>query len=175
MLHTRSGTTKTKPVVITDYNKHMLGVDKVDQLTTYYHFLHRSVKWWRKTFFWLVEVVVVNAYVIHIERAKERREKPLTHMRFRQSIISSLSEPQRISCATAIRTRSSSHIHLERLRPGRHFLNKGTKRRDCVVCSDRSPEGTRHLTLFECQTCSDHPALCPSQCFEAYHTQRNYN
>ncbi len=42
---------KVKPVVVHDYNQHMLGVDKLDQLASYYSFLHKSVKWWRRVFF----------------------------------------------------------------------------------------------------------------------------
>jgi hypothetical protein len=37
--------------MIHDYNLFMIGVDKLDQLMSYYSFLHKSVKWWRKVFF----------------------------------------------------------------------------------------------------------------------------
>ncbi len=142
----------------------------MDQLATYYHFMHRSVKWWRKVFFWLLEVIIVNSYVIHCEVAKKKKEKPLTHMKYRQTIISILSEGQLSRSSPP--HRSTPH-RIERLRQVKHFLQKGRKRRDCVVCSDRS--GTRHLTLYECQTCQNHPALCPTTCFRLYHTQRHYN
>ena len=42
--HNRSGQMKLKPVIIRDYNQHMLGVDKLDQFASYYSFLHKSVK-----------------------------------------------------------------------------------------------------------------------------------
>ena len=58
---------KLKPVVIDDYNQHMLGVDKLNQFASYYIFLHKSVKWWRKVFFWMLEVAVINAYIIHLQ------------------------------------------------------------------------------------------------------------
>ena len=32
---------KVKPKAIVDYNNHMLGVDKLDQLVSYYSFLHK--------------------------------------------------------------------------------------------------------------------------------------
>lgn len=51
-------------------NKFMLGVDKLDQLMSYYSFLHKSVKWWRKIFFWCLEVVVINAYIIYQKLAR---------------------------------------------------------------------------------------------------------
>ena len=40
---------------------------------------------------------------------------------------------------------------------GVHYLEKRTKKRDCIVCSDKSEE--HHLTLFVCQTCPENPAL----------------
>ena len=54
-----------KPAIIADYNKHKLGVDKCDQLLSYYSFLHKSVKWWRKVFFWLLEVSIINSCIIY--------------------------------------------------------------------------------------------------------------
>ena len=46
--------TKEKPKVVEGYNQHMLGVDKLNQLMSYYSFLHKIVKCWRKVFFWSI-------------------------------------------------------------------------------------------------------------------------
>ena len=40
--------TVQKPVMIDDYNLHMGGVDKSDQLVLYYGYSHRSQKWWKR-------------------------------------------------------------------------------------------------------------------------------
>ena len=61
---------KEKPTVVADYNQYMLGVDKMDQLISYYSFLHKSIKWWRKVFFWILEVAAVNSYILYKEQAK---------------------------------------------------------------------------------------------------------
>lgn len=45
-----------KPVMICDYNKHMGGVDTADHYGASYKFARKSVKWWRKLFFWYLEV-----------------------------------------------------------------------------------------------------------------------
>ena len=42
---------KRKPEVVVEYNKYMLGVDKLEQMGSYYSFLHKTIKWWRKAFF----------------------------------------------------------------------------------------------------------------------------
>ena len=75
----RSGQVKLKPVVIDDYNQHMLGVDKLDQFASYYSFLHKSVKWWRYVFFWMLEVAVVKSYLIYKKLAMSRGQQPMTH------------------------------------------------------------------------------------------------
>ena len=51
--------------MIVDYNTYMLGVDKLNQMMSYYSFLHKTVKWWRNVFFWILEVATVNAYIIY--------------------------------------------------------------------------------------------------------------
>ena len=52
-----------------------------------------------------------------------------------------------------------------------HFLTKGDKRKDCVVCSDRKA-GNRTTTVYTCDACPDKPALCVEPCFKKYHIKR---
>ena len=40
-----------KAQCVVEYNSHMGGVDLSDQLVTYYNFVHRTVKWWRRVSF----------------------------------------------------------------------------------------------------------------------------
>ena len=65
------------------YNDNMLGVDKTDQLAAYYSFLRKSVKWWRKVLFWLLEVSTMNSYIIYTGRLQQLRQHHLTHLQFR--------------------------------------------------------------------------------------------
>ena len=43
-----------KPEAVVEYNKFMGGVDHGDQLLSYYGFPHRTLKWWRRAFFFPV-------------------------------------------------------------------------------------------------------------------------
>ena len=160
--------------MIVDYNTYMLGVDKLDQMMSYYSFLHKTVKWWRKVFFWILEVATVNAYIIYEVLAEKRGERPMSHLAFRRKVILSLSEPIRSSVIPRARPGPRASSNVERLRQVPHYLKKGRKRRDCVVCSNREEGSTRHLSLYECDTCPNKPPLCPSGCFQAYHTQQQY-
>ena len=73
--------TKEKPLVMHEYNHYMLGVDKLDQLMAYYSFLHKSIKWWRKLFFWMLEVLVVNPYITYQDTNKRSTHR-MTHIQF---------------------------------------------------------------------------------------------
>lgn len=50
---------KPKPVLL--YNKYMGGVDKSDQLLHYYNAARKSMKWYKKLFFHLLDVSTVNS------------------------------------------------------------------------------------------------------------------
>ena len=162
---------KQKPAVVVEYNAYMLGVDKMDQLVTYYSFVHKTVKWWRKVFFWMLEVATVNSYILYKEESIRNGVRPMSHLGFRHHLIDILSQP--LLTMPRVRMGPRAVQSLERLQNTNHFLTKGTKRKDCVVCSSRETGGTRHLTLFSCSTCTTRPALCPSNCFKVYHTQRS--
>ena len=123
-----AGPPKSKPQVVHEYNRYMLGVDRLDQRTSYYHFIRKSVKWWRKVFFWIVEVAVVNAYIIYTQHTNAQRK--LTHKEFRREIIMSLCEEQhQTKSRSATRRRDET---VQRLR-GSHFPESAPSRRDCRI------------------------------------------
>ena len=64
-------------------------VDKLDQLVTYYGFYHHSKKWWKRVFFHLVDVSLVNAYLTYCKVTTGRQ---LTNMKFRLDEVKGLIE-----------------------------------------------------------------------------------
>ena len=34
-------------------------------MMSYYSFLHKTIKWWRKVFFWVLKVATDNAYILY--------------------------------------------------------------------------------------------------------------
>jgi hypothetical protein len=41
---------KMKPSAVLDYNKYKTGVDRSNQMLSYYSFERKTIKWWKKTF-----------------------------------------------------------------------------------------------------------------------------
>ena len=54
-----------KPVMIEEYNRHMGGVDKADHMLSYYSFPLRTIKCWKRGAFHLIEVAIVNSYILY--------------------------------------------------------------------------------------------------------------
>ena len=75
-----------KPLVVQRYNQSMNGVDRADQNSVYYSFIRKSRKWWRKLFFWLIEVTTVNSYILY----QFHPQANLTHLQYRRQVIENL-------------------------------------------------------------------------------------
>ena len=154
-----------KPLVVEHYNEFMGGVDTGDQLLSYYGFSHRTLKWWRRAFFHLIEVAIVNAYIMYLTTPCEGR---LTHKEFRIQLAKELlmdTVDEESHCCGPRPNRNPPSFRLT----GQHFpakLGFTPSRRpsqpDCVVCSRKKGNGWKSTTY-----------MCVVPCFELYHTKTN--
>lgn len=81
----RFGEVKIKPKDVVDYNKNMSGVDRLDQMTAYYSSPRKTIRWYKKVLFHLLDMSVWNAYFLY------RRYHPkTTYLKFRESLILSM-------------------------------------------------------------------------------------
>jgi hypothetical protein len=129
---------KTKPSAVLDYNKYKICVDKSDQMLSYYSFQRKSVKWWKKLFFHLFNLALVNAHILH---QKECTKKFRLH-KFIEKVVEGLvsdvgrevMEQSRISSASRLVGRD-------------HFVHRvpatGSKLKGCSVWGTAS----RFITL----------------------------
>jgi Transposase IS4 len=161
-----------KPTVIIDYTAQMGAVDHANQMAASYNFARKSLKWWRKMFFWSLELAVINSYIL-FNITQERTQMPkASHLDYRRALITQLVGTVRHTAKR--RGRPSTSDRAERLDAKTHFLGLAEKQRDCAVCSNRKVKGGRHLSLYFCKTCTAKPALHPVDCFEAYHSREDY-
>mgnify|MGYP003623271792 FL=1 len=58
----------------------MKGVDLQDQVTALFPIMRRTVKGYRKIFFYLLDICIFNAFVVHSQMSKSKR-KPYTDFR----------------------------------------------------------------------------------------------
>ena len=164
-----------KPHLIVDYNMHMNGVDRNDQLLSYYSMNRKTLKWWKKVFWRLIEMALINAFLIF------KFQRPDTsHKRFRLDLAYNLAQPI-VDARTIGRSLPgpgrSPAVQSDRL-SGKHFptaSRKGAPRKRCKVCAfQKTPSGrykdTKTATL--CERCNVH--LCAGECFKIYHTKTKF-
>ena len=90
----RRGEQVKKLVAVNEYNHSMNGVDRNDQHCVYYSFVRKTLKWWRKLFFYLLECSTVNSYILYKEVQKAAGNRPLTALDYRRSVIEDLVQEQ---------------------------------------------------------------------------------
>ena len=159
-----------KPLMVDQYNQFMGGVDRSDQLMAYYGFPHRTIKWWRRAFFHLLDLTVVQAHTLH--RISPHAGPTLSHEQFRVQLA------QQLIVSTADTSLSAGPSPLcqpavERL-AGRHFPARTASRDghpqqlDCFICSCKKGRG-RKTTTYICKQCSLPMFIVP--CFQLHHTK----
>ena len=164
-----------KPVVVEEYNRFMGGVDRSDQLLSYYGFSHRTVKWWRRAMFHMLDMAVVNAYILYTVSTPAKK---LTHEQFRIELARQLLLEASVDVCEDMHQR---HGPLQRPLPPqsklteRHFPDhlpctpSGKKgQTECTVCSKKKGR-SRKTTTYMCRQCK--LPMCIVPCFELYHTK----
>lgn len=81
----RHGQSKMKPQDVTDYNQHMSGIDRLDQMVSYYNSTRKTIRWYKKVLFHLTDIAVWNSYYLY----KQTHPKT-SFLTFRDSLIESL-------------------------------------------------------------------------------------
>ena len=80
----RFGQEKIKPEEIYQYNLNMAGIDHNDQMVSYYSSPRKTIRWYKKVMFHLLDIFLWNAYYIE----KKYTEK-MTFLQFCEEIIRS--------------------------------------------------------------------------------------
>jgi hypothetical protein len=55
-----------------EYTTHIRGVDVANQLRVSYSIQNRTHKWWHRIFFILLDMTVINMYIIYLAECKRR-------------------------------------------------------------------------------------------------------
>ena len=176
-----------KPVVIDDYNKRMNSVDHSDHMLSCYETL-KSVKWYRKLILHLINMVVLNAFILN----KKYGTVKMSHSSYREYVANYLITTS-LEKATCIKKKPPTPIdNTEARLNGKHFIKKfdrlpNSKRkapaRRCKVCNF-TPEQLVHYgyeqlklpvkySCFGCTICAN-VTLCLTPCFEVFHSEVNY-
>lgn len=153
------------PPIVSAYNCYM-GVDKNDQMKSYYGINISGKKWWTRVFFDLIDRTIFNSKVLYNESPHSSR-KSLKDFKvdLAKLLIGNFCSWQKHG-RTSLNNQQARFVE-------RHFpdflpLNDKGKRmeRRCVICSQAS---IRKNTSYYCPDCD--VGLCAAPCFRMYHQQ----
>lgn len=151
----------------------MGGVDLSDQLLHYYSVLRKSMKYWKKLFLHLVDVAVVNSYLLF---TKTQREHPRDERLMRPATYSQEQFRRELACELGKIDPVNAEVPVyqpQRRPPNpRHTLHVPVfgKRSRCVVCKILRPQDDGKASHF-CHACG--VPLCVQRernCFAVYHS-----
>jgi hypothetical protein len=136
---------KMKPSAVLDY-KYKTGVDRSDQMLSYYKFKKKTIKWWKKLFFRLFDLVVVNAHILRNKTSKKKMLLEIFYERVAEGLLASASTEMQgllASAGTEMQVQGQTSSPAGRLVRRDHFLYRipathakveGTSQRSCHVC-----------------------------------------
>lgn len=158
-----------KPRVADVYTSHMGGVDRADQLRSFYFTGYSSRKWYRYIFWFLFNLSVCNAFILESFHRTTHGQRKRAMINFRldlaKQLIDGFSQRQR-------KRRSQEPQQHSVAREAHVSVHVEGRKRKCVQCSKagrRTPKGYKVETRFECSLCK--VALCRTTCHNEFHDQ----
>ena len=66
------------------YNQFMGAVDRSDQMVAYSSFRRRTIKWWKKVFFHMLSLTILNSWIVYSEWCRSNGRTPVLQRVFRR-------------------------------------------------------------------------------------------
>lgn len=157
------------PIVVSNYNKGMGGVDLLDQRKSYYEVDRKAkFRFYLRIFFDIMDIACVNALIVY----QQSCDSKISLLDFKKSVADSLTRKfssRKRSFPFARSNRLSSFLRPQNGGTIEHMPIFQEKRRRCVSCTKRNMEAK---TFIECSTCE--VPLCLQKernCFQRYHVE----
>ena len=155
-----------RPDLVSSYNKYMGGVDHMDQMLSYYTIGKKTIKWYKRIFWRLIDMAIVNSFVLYNMCHPLKR---MSHNVFRLQLADSLVTDWMNAKSLIVVSLGRRPLRSDNRLQGKHLATSSTKRSRCMVCGNKKqPNGKRRdkkTNIFR-EKCKVH--LCLGKCFETY-------
>lgn len=159
----------------------------LDQKRAQYAVGRRSRKWWTRIFYFLIDVAITNAFILHktntrvhnvmsqkefrIALSRELVDNQTFRKRSFQSMPKHITKKKRVDASNERQKRLSGvpeEIRFERL--GEHWPEEMDTYKRCRYCSTKV---NNKRSKIECERCK--VALCIHPCFKLFHQPQDEN
>ena len=152
-----------------DYKHHMGYVHKGDRIANNYSNSRRTFKWTKKLFFHLLDLAIVNSYILHSSCGG----KNISRRDFRYSLVRNMfahAGPEwRVLRPLGRRPNVESHVARLEVCRSKHWPFPSHTQLRCRVCKAR---GVTQKVFVKCRKWKVGLAL--KKCFEGYHTKAQF-
>lgn len=155
----RHGQKKNKPLPISKYNQYMSGVDRQDQMMSYYPAERKTLRWYKKIAVHFIQICLINSHILYCKNIKK-----MCLYDYRLSVIRSLLYSKESQVEQPCPEIPEHHFPCK---VDKNHKNRYIRKR-CRMCAS---EGKRQETIYYCKKCESEPGLCLKSCFEKYHEQ----
>lgn len=163
------GKKSLKPNVVNEYNQSMCGVDKEDEKLSSFPIMRRYCKGYKKIFFYLMDVTIYNASVLHQIKTGKKQTMSEFRVNIAEQILLNVQMP--VVGAVGRASSGDTPTRLQAKHWG-HFIGKiptTSKERNARRCRVCSANKKRSETVWWCKKCM--VPLHLENCFEEYHTK----
>lgn len=172
-----------KPLMIQSYNNNLGGVDRCDQYLSYYGLNRKSLKWWKKVFFRLLDMAIVNSMLLFFKKNPQLQKKKNASKKFREMLVYEMVQPFLYEQADNLtqpagrpslepKTKSKVDVLDSTRLTGKHYASKRNPRRKCCVCAYKRDPNTgkrsNKRTVNYCAKCEKY--VC-ERCFKDFHSK----
>lgn len=161
--HNRVGQQREKPLPIVQYNHFMKGVDRSDQMMSYYPCERKTLRWYKKIFVHVLQMLLINSHYLfnEVRTSKGQTKMPLYdfHLAVVDKLLPDIPQPPR-----PLKRKIVPHVptrNTEKVACG-----KRSKQKKCRVCYRN---GIKKYVTWQCLQCEGQPGLCVPQCFDLFH------
>lgn len=81
----RHGKRPMKPIEVASYNAHMCGIDRCDQMISYYSSPRKTIRWYKKVLFHLLDIALWNSFYLFTKYVKQNNKYEF--VAYREEII----------------------------------------------------------------------------------------
>ena len=175
----REGNQVMKPTMVSSYNTHMGGVDRIDQQLHSIQSLRKSNKWYKKLALRLVMQVTLNAHKVYQIHSGTDNMMYLQFLHDTIVLLLAVTPDIPIQVVDNDDTlQRLSERHFPSVRQQAQGTTSARPHKKCCVCTARgikTAEGEPVKTVYICNYCPSKPGLDPDKCFEAYHSMLDYS
>ena len=169
-----------QPKAIANYNKYMNAVDRSDQILATNNVLRKCMRWWKTLFFHLIDIAVVNSFILFSEHQAQFPDNEDLHRtadyslaHFREDIVRKICDLPEYCEQPPVRTTPTNKKNSPEKFESVHMTIFMEGKKNCVVCYKENKVQRQVYSTCSAPMCKGkHMHVTKERnCFKVFHSR----